>query len=109
MSGAPQTPFRFVPTLTEIVRPHDFAATDMLDQQQLADRLLQRIMPRVEAQLRASLQTLVQDHLRMLEPRLQQAVELAARQAILQAVSQEVDGAGDMPEPVATGGVDAYQ
>ena len=51
MSSASQSPFRFVPTLTEIVRPNDFAATEMLEQQQLTDRLLQRIMPKVEAQL----------------------------------------------------------
>ena len=68
MSSASQSPFRFVPTLTEIVRPNDFAATEMLEQQQLTDRLLQRIMPKVEAQLRATLQTLVQEQMRMLEP-----------------------------------------
>lgn len=87
---SPQTPFRFVPTLTEIVRPHDFDTTDIVEQQQLTDRLLQRIMPKVEAQLRSSLQTLVQDHLRLLEPRLQQAVESATRQAIANAVTEEL-------------------
>lgn len=109
MSSAPQSPFRFVPTLTEIVRPNDFAATEIQDQQQLADRLLQRIMPKVEAQLRASLQTLVQDHLRMLEPRLQQAVELAARRAIAKAVTDELDVPAEARESVAAGLIDTYQ
>ena len=107
MSSASQSPFRFVPTLTEIVRPNDFAATEMLEQQQLTDRLLQGIMPKVEAQLRATLQTLVQEQMRMLEPRLQQAVEMAARQAIAMAVSDELDVSADAP--VATEVVDAYQ
>ena len=107
MSRAPQSPSRFVPTLTEIVHPDDFESADMLGQQQLADRLLQRIMPKVEAQLRATLQTLVQEQMRMLEPRLQQAVEMAARQAIAMAVSDELDVSADAP--VATEVVDAYQ
>lgn len=108
-SRVPQSPYRFVPTLTEIVRPNDFAATGIQEQQQLADRLLQRIMPKVEAQLRVSLQTLVQDHLRMLEPRLQQAVELAARQAIAQAVTDGLDVPDDARESVAAALIDAYQ
>lgn len=89
MTPTPQTPFRFVPTLTEIVRPNDHDAVDILEQQQLANRLLQRIMPQVEAQLRSSLQTLVLEHMRLLEPRLQQAVENATRQAIAKAVTEE--------------------
>ena len=90
MTGS-SLPLRFVPTLTEIVRPNDFETTDQLEQQQLADRLLQRIMPKVEAQLRNSIQALVQDQLRLLEPRLQQAVELATRQAIAKAVTDELE------------------
>lgn len=90
MTGS-SSPLRFVPTLTEIVRPQDFDTTDQLEQQQLADRLLQRIMPKVEAQLRNSIQMLVQDQMRLLEPRLQQAVELATRQAIAKAVTEELD------------------
>jgi hypothetical protein len=90
MTGS-SSPLRFVPTLTEIVRPKDFDTTDQLEQQQLADRLLQRIMPKVEAQLRNSIQVLVQDQMRLLEPRLQQAVELATRQAIAKAVTEELD------------------
>ena len=65
--------------------------------------------PKVEAQLRASLQTLVQDHLRVLEPRLQQAVELAARQAIARAVADEIDGSMDAGDSVAAGFTDTYQ
>lgn len=90
MSGS-TSPLRFVPTLTEIVRPNDFDTTDHLEQQQLTDRLLQRIMPKVEAQLRNSIQALVQDQMRLLEPRLQQAVELATRQAIAKAVTDELE------------------
>ncbi len=109
MSSAPQSTFRFVPTLTEIVRPDDFLASGTLEQQQLADRLLQRIMPKVEAQLRASLQTLVQEHVRMLEPRLQQAVELAAREAIAQAVSSTLEPRVDAPDSTTAELLDAYQ
>lgn len=88
---APHTPFRVVPTLTEIVLPHDLAPADHSDPVQLTERLLQRILPSVEAQLRASLQTLVQDHLRLLEPRLQQAIESASRQAIATALTEELN------------------
>ena len=109
MSSSSHSSFRFVPTLTEVVRPSDFAATEILEQQQLTERLLQRIMPKVEAQLRASLQTLVQDHLRMLEPRLQEAVELAARQAIAKAVTEELDVSTDGSESIPGRLVDSYQ
>lgn len=110
MSSAAHAPFRFVPTLTEIVRPNDFAATDALEQQQLADRLLERIMPKVEAQLRASLQTLVQEHVRMLQPQLQQAVESATREAIARAVNEALDIPGAATKTVvAPGLMDAYQ
>jgi hypothetical protein len=90
MTGS-TSPLRFVPTLTEIVRPNDFDTSDQVEQQQLTDRLLQRIMPKVEAQLRNSIQALVQDQMRLLEPRLQQAVELATRQAIARAVTDELE------------------
>ena len=109
MSSSSPSSFRFVPTLTEIVRPSDFAATEILEQQQLTERLLQRIMPKVEAQLRSSLQTLVQEHLRMLEPRLQQAVELAARQAIAKAVIEELEVATEERESVPGALLDTYQ
>ncbi len=90
MTGS-TSPLRFVPTLTEIVRPNDFDTSSHMEQQQLTDRLLQRIMPKVEAQLRNSIQALVQDQMRLLEPRLQQAVELATRQAIAKAVTDELE------------------
>lgn len=112
MSYAPHGPMRVVPTLTEIVRPDDFAVTDALEQQQLAERLLQRIMPSVEAQLRTTLQALVQDHLRMMEPRLQQAVELAARQVITKAVADGLeclDTPPDARDSALSDNIDAYQ
>lgn len=112
MSHSPQMPLRVLPTLTEVVRPDDFAVTDAMEQQQLAERLFQRILPSVEAQLRITLQTLVQEHLRMLEPRLQQALELAARQAIAKAVADGLDAYAppiDAGESVVANDIDAYQ
>lgn len=109
MSSGSQPSLRFVPTLTEIVQPSDFATTELLGHQQLTERVLQRIMPMVEAQLRASLHTLVQDHLRLLEPRLQQAVELAARQAIATALAEELEVRHTEPESIPGALVDTYQ
>ena len=80
---------RFVPTLTEVVRPGLPQATphpQPIDPVQLAEQVLKIVKPRLEQQLRVSLQTVIEQHLRSATPRiraeLQEAIQLAVAQSI---------------------------
>ena len=80
---------RFVPTLTEVVRPglpQAPSAPTPIDPIQLAEQVLNIVKPRLEQQLRASLQTVIEQHLRSATPRiraeLQEAIQLAVTQSI---------------------------
>jgi len=80
---------RFVPTLTEVVRPglpQAPSVAKQIDPVQLAEQVLQIVKPRLEQQLRASLQTVIEQHLRTATPRiraeLQEAIQLAVAQSI---------------------------
>jgi hypothetical protein len=76
---------RFVPTLTEVVRPGAAPATQVMDPERLVEQVLQAVKPRLEQQLRASLQAMVEEQLRISAARVQQDIEDAVRGAVAEA------------------------
>ncbi len=79
---------RFVPTLTEVVRPGQVAAPTPIDRDRLVEQVLLTVKPRLEQQLRASLQVLVEQHMRAAAPRLQQDIEEAVNLAVALAMAR---------------------
>lgn len=79
---------RFVPTLTEVVRPGLPKAPPAVDRDQLVEQVLQALRPRLEQQLRASLQAVVEQHLRTAAPRMQHDMEEAVEAAVSNAISR---------------------
>lgn len=79
---------RFVPTLTEVVRPGLPTRPPEIDPERLAEQVLQAVKPRLEQQLRASLQVLIEQHLRAAAPRLQQELEDAVFAAVTKAIAR---------------------
>lgn len=80
---------RFVPTLTEVVRPGQPLSPSQptpIDPAQLAEQVLKIVKPKLEQQLRASLQTVIEQHLRSATPRiraeLQEAIQVAVAESI---------------------------
>lgn len=82
-------PTRFLPTLTEVVRPGATVVGESLSQDALVARVLQRVVPLVEARVRAQAEVLVQESLKLLAAQLQQDVQLAVRQTLADAESGE--------------------
>ena len=80
---------RFVPTLTEVVRPGVPPATSVLDNERLVQQILRIVKPRIEQQLRVALQSLVDQHMRVAAPNLQRDIEAAVRAAVAQALEHE--------------------
>lgn len=82
---------RFVPTLTEIVRPGmpTATATAADDNEQLVQQVLQLVKPRIEQQLRVSLQALIEQHMRLSAPSLQRGIEDAVRVAVAQNLDRQ--------------------
>ncbi len=79
---------RFVPTLTEVVRPGSVPAPTPLDRDRLVEQVLQTVKPRLEQQLRASLQGIVEQHMRAAVPRMQQDIEEAVNLAVALAMAR---------------------
>lgn len=79
---------RFLPTLTEVVRPTASPVAAVMDGELLVERLLQRVAPAVENQLRETLKVLIQEQMRLLAPRFQQEIEAAVRQAVVKAMAE---------------------
>ena len=79
---------RFVPTLTEVVRPGRAATAPAIDPDKLVEQVLQTVKPRLEQQLRASLQSMVEQHMRALAPRMQHDVEEAVNLAVALAMAR---------------------
>lgn len=77
---------RFVPTLTEVVRPGLPKAPSAVDRDQLVEQVLQALKPRLEQQLRASLQMVVEQHLRTTAPQMQRDMEEAVEAAVSNAL-----------------------
>jgi len=79
---------RFVPTLTEVVRPGAAPTAQAIDPERLVEQVLQAVKPRLEQQLRASLQAMVEEQMRISAPRLQQDMEDAVRAAVAEATAR---------------------
>jgi len=77
---------RFVPTLTEVVRPGLPKPPPPVDRDELVEQVLQALKPRLEQQLRASLQAVVEQHLRTVAPRMQHDMEEAVEAAVSNAI-----------------------
>jgi len=77
---------RFVPTLTEVVRPGLPKPPPVVDRDELVEQVLQALKPRLEQQLRASLQAVVEQHLRTAAPRMQHDMEEAVEAAVSNAI-----------------------
>ena len=55
---------RFVPTLTEVVRPGAVAQDPWIDREALVRQVLETLRPRLEQQLRTALHAVVEEELR---------------------------------------------
>ncbi|AEG93036.1 hypothetical protein [Ramlibacter tataouinensis] len=91
MAGRPPSP-RFVPTLTEVVKPAGEAAPPVpagVAEEQLVHRVMQRVEQELDKRLREAIATVVIEHTRTLGPLLRQEVEAAVRQAVSQALADE--------------------
>lgn len=107
MAGAPRTPPRYVPTLTEVVQPAqtpgDGAPVSLEQlQEQVIHRVMQRVDLSLERRLREAIATLVLEHTRNLGPLLREEIELVVRQSVSDAVGEELAGrTGEPPPPRA--------
>jgi hypothetical protein len=79
---------RFVPTLTEVVRPPVVNPTVAIDRVALVEQVLQAVKPKLEQQLRTALYALVEEQLCKLTPQWQEDVETAVNAAVEQALAQ---------------------
>lgn len=77
---------RFVPTLTEVVRPGLPKAPPAVDRNQLVEEVLRALKPRLEQQLRASLQLVVEQHVRTSASQMQHDMEEAVEAAVSNAL-----------------------
>jgi len=96
-------PPRFVPTLTEVVRPAAppttapgrpvAKATPWSDISGPEDQMVQRVMQRVdlilERRLREVVGQLILEHTQTLAPRLREEIEMVVRESVSQAFEQE--------------------
>ncbi|MBC7435062.1 MAG: hypothetical protein H7332_03210 [Bdellovibrionales bacterium] len=95
MSGAPRTPPRFVPTLTEVVQNRELAPAPpavqpAVLQEQIIHRVMQRVDLSLERRLRESVATLVLEQTRSLGPMLREEIESVVRQSVSEAVAEEL-------------------
>lgn len=88
---------RFLPTLTEVIRPAKSVVRAEASVESV-ENMLQRVVPAVQAQLRETVTLLVQEHARLLEARLQQEIELAVKRAIALEIASHISAA-DPPNP----------
>ena len=101
-------PQRFVPTLTEVVKPpvKDAAAAGapegmIADHQHLQEQMVHRVMQRVDLTLdrllRETVGRLVLEHTQALAPSLRDEIEIVVRQSVNNAFEQEL--ASRWPDP----------
>jgi hypothetical protein len=97
MSAPKPTP-RFLPTLTEVVRPAnppEPPAPSGIDTDAMVDKVMQAVSPHIENQLRELVSDLVQEQLRELAPRIQHDLAQMVRAAVEGALAE-------MPQPPAS-------
>jgi hypothetical protein len=94
-------PQRFVPTLTEVVRPPakdapgaGRTAVAAMDHQHLQEQMVHRVMQRVDLTLdrllRETVGRLVLEHTQALAPSLRDEIEIVVRQSVNNAFEQEL-------------------
>lgn len=95
-------PPRFVPTLTDVVRPVDHLSSQpqpfnndiQQNAVQLEDQIVHRVMQRVdlvlERRLREAVAQVILSHTQALGSRLREEIELVVRESVSQAVAQEL-------------------
>ena len=81
---------RFVPTLTEVVRPGAASPASGVDREAIVAQVLQSLRPRIEHQLRTALYALVEEQLCKAAPQWQLDVEDAVNAAVAQALAQRI-------------------
>jgi hypothetical protein len=82
---------RFVPTLTEVVRPGLLAPPGpLIDSDALTKQVLEALKPRFEQQLRTALQAVVEEQLRQDSSCWQREVEIAVNAAVERALAQRL-------------------
>jgi hypothetical protein len=91
---------RFLPTLTEVVRPpppaEDPSAQPLppleIDTDAMVDQVMQAVAPLVHAQLREMVSGVVEDQLKEMTPRIEQDLAAMVRAAV-QGALEEIPGA----------------
>lgn len=94
-------PTRFVPTLTEVVKPvvpvvEEAPAVSPVDLHRLQEQMVHRVMQRVDLTLdrllRETVGRLVLEHTQALAPSLRDEIEIVVRQSVTHAFEQELAG-----------------
>ena len=90
---AGRNPPRYVPTLTEVVKPSPAAPAPPpgLSQEQLIQRVMQRVDLTLERRLREAIAATVIEQTRSIGPLLREEIESVVRQTVSQAFAEELD------------------
>jgi hypothetical protein len=90
-------PPRYVPTLTEVVKPAGTKAAvppaDGASQEQLIHRVMQRVDVSLERRLREAIAATVLEQTRAIGPLLREEIEQVVRQTVSQAFAEELEAA----------------
>jgi tRNA A37 N6-isopentenylltransferase MiaA len=89
-----RTPPRFVPTLTEVVKPQvaelsSVAPAAAPDPEQLVQRVMQRVDLAFDRSLREAVATLVAEHAATLRPYLHEEIEAMVRKTVADVMAEE--------------------
>lgn len=90
---ATRVPPRYVPTLTEVVKPATQtrpAADPALVQEELVNRVLQRVDLTLERRLREAIAATVLEHTRSIAPLLRDEIEAVVRETVANAFADEL-------------------
>jgi len=90
---ATRVPPRYVPTLTEVVKPatQTRPATDAaVVQEELVNRVLQRVELTLERRLREAIAATVLEHTRSIAPLLRDEIEAVVRETVANAFADEL-------------------
>jgi hypothetical protein len=96
---ASRNPPRYVPTLTEVVKEAQPAASPLLSQEQLVHRIMQRVDVTLERRLREAVAAVVLEHTRALGPALRDEVQAMVSEAVAQALADELVSQQRPPGP----------
>lgn len=90
---ATRVPPRYVPTLTEVVKPATQtrpAADAGMVQEELVNRVLQRVELTLERRLREAIAATVLEHTRSIAPLLRDEIEAVVRETVANAFADEL-------------------